>query len=240
VTITRRPAVGHAIGDRLRLTCLPLHVADAASLPFAHATDAALATTLSGRRRFQVIERAALEAVLREHHLSAAGLTDARVPVELGRLLGSEIVANGALVPFREGFESTVWLVNSATGTIFGTADGFIPAHDLAASQAMADELALGMERILPLVEGEVTDRRRSWVVTDLGERSGVRREMAVWLFTPGPEIRHPVTGEVLGRNGRIVAEAVIDKVLPAASRAALVHPTRRSRIHPGQRVITK
>jgi hypothetical protein len=75
LTITRRPAAAHGIGDRLRLTCLPLHVAAPASAPFAHATDASLAVVLTARRRFQLVERAALEAVLREHHLSAAGLT---------------------------------------------------------------------------------------------------------------------------------------------------------------------
>jgi len=240
LTITRRPATGHGIGDRLRLTCLPLHTADAASAPFAHATDASLYTVLTARRRFQVVERAALEAVLREHHLGAAGLTDARAPVQLGRLLGSEIVADGAVVPFREGFESTVWLVNTATGTIFGTADGFIPTHDLPASHGLAEALALGMERVLPLVEGQVTDRDGRRVVTDLGESTRVQPEMAIWVFESGPEIHHPTTGALLGRNGHIVAAAVIDQVLPAGSRATLVDPERRAQVHTGQSVITK
>jgi len=240
LTITRRPAAGHGIGDRLRLTCLPLHTADAASAPFAHATDTSLYAVLTARRRFQIVERAALEAVLREHHLSAAGLTDARVPVHLGRLLASEVVANGVVVPFREGFESTVWLVNTATGTIFGTADGFIPAHDLAASQGLAEALALGMERVLPLVEGRVTDHDGRWVMTDLGEPTRVQPEMTIWVFEPGPEVRHPTTGELLGRDGHIVADAVIDRVLPAASRASLVDAERRPQVHNGQRVVTK
>jgi len=240
LTIIRRPTAGHAIGDRLRLTCLPLHTADAASAAFAHATDASLYTVLATRRRFQVVERAALEAVLREHHLVAAGLTDARVPVHLGRLLGSEIVANGAVVPFREGFESTVWLVNTATGTIFGTADGFIPTHDLTGTHGLAEALALGMERVLPLVEGQVTDRGRTWVMTDLGQATRVQPEMAIWIFDAGPEIHHPTTGALLGRDGHIVTDAVIDRVLPGASRATLLDPERRSQVHTGQRVVTK
>jgi len=240
LTITRRPAAAHGIGDRLRLTCLPLHVAAPESAAFAHATDASLSVVMTARRRFQLVERAALEAVLREHHLSAAGLTDTHVPVHLGRLLESEVVANGAVVPFREGFESTMWLVNTATGTIFGATDGFVPAHDLAASQRLAEALALGMERILPLVEGQVTDREGSSVITDLGEPTHVQPEMAIWVFEPGPEIRHPTTGDLLGRDGHIVADAVIDRVLPAASRAILVDPGCRSQVHAGQRVVTK
>jgi hypothetical protein len=149
-------------------------------------------------------------------------------------------VASGAVIPFREGFESTMWLVNTATGTVFGTADAFVPAHDLAASQGLAEALALGIERVLPLVEGQVTDHDGSSVMTDLGETTRVQPEMAIWVFDPGPEIRHPTTGDLLGRDGHIVADAVIDRVLPAASRAILVDRGRRSQVHAGQRVVTR
>jgi hypothetical protein len=187
-----------------------------------------------------VVERTALEAVLREHHLGAAGLADRRTPMRLGRLLGSDVVANGALVPFREGFEATVWLVNAATSNILGVADGFMPARDLTASQGLAEALAVAMEQTLPLVEGVVTDRDGAVVVTDLGTDTHVKREMGIWVFEPGPSVRHPTTGEPLGRDGHVIAEATIERVLPTTSRALLIEPDSRSEVRAGQRVITK
>jgi hypothetical protein len=240
LTITRRPAPGHDIGDRLRLTCLPLHAADQSTGVVALATDTALYTVLADRRRFQLVERSALEAVLCEHHLSAAGLADRRTPSHLGRLLGSDVVAAGALVPFHEGFEATVWLVNAATSHLLGIADGFMPARDLTASRGLAEKLAVAMEQTLPLVEGEVIDRDAAAIVTDLGETTRVKPEMGLWVFEPGPQLHHPTTGVPLGRDGHVIAEAVIDQVRPTTSRAVLVDPARRSEIHAGQRAITK
>jgi hypothetical protein len=240
VTIRRRPTPGRSIGDRLRLTCLPLSAADPSTTAVARAVDASLYTVLATRQRFQLVERAALEAVLREHHLCVAGLADRRSSVRLGRLLGSDVVAIGAVVPFREGFEATLWLVNTATSNILGEADGFMPARDLTASQGLAEALAVAMEQTLPLVEGRVTDRDGATIVTDLGKGSRVKPEMGLWIFEPGPEVHHPVTGEPLGRDGHVIAEAVIERVLPAASRAQLVGSARRSGVHTGQLVITK
>ena len=240
LTVTRRPTPGRSIGDRLRLTCLPLTAADRATTVIARATDASLYTILTARHRFQLAERAALEAVLREHHLFAAGLADKHLSVRIGHLLGSDVVVVGAVVPFREGFEATLWLVNTATGNIFGEADGFTPARDLTASQGIAEALAVGMEQTLPLVEGWVTERHGGAIVTDLGETTRVKQEMGMWVFEPGPELHHPVTGAPLGHDGHVVAEAVIDEVLPATSRALLVDRARRGAVHAGQRVITK
>lgn len=240
LTVARRPTPGRDIGDRLRLTCMPLHAADRSTAVVARATDAFLYPVLTARQRFRLAERAALAAVLREHHLCAAGLADRRIPVRVGRLLGSDIVAIGAVVPFHEGFEATVWLVNTATSNILGEADGFMPARDLTASQGLAEALAVAMEHTLPLVEGWVTDREGTTIVTDLGESTRVKQEMGVWVFEPGPELYHPTTGEPLGRDGHVVTAAVIDQVLPATSRAILVEPGRRSEVRAGQRVITQ
>jgi hypothetical protein len=72
-----------------------------------------------------------------------------------------------------------------------------------------------------PHVEGEVVEVRGKTVTLSVGRRQGVVPGMAVSLIRPGREIRHPKTGELLGRTEEPVGRATVTQVFDTVSTAA-------------------
>ena len=105
---------------------------------------------------------------------------------------------------------------------------------------AIADQVAA----LFPRISGDVIEVQGSTVTLGIGRRDGVQSGLALTLIRPGRELRHPKTGELLGRTesqvGRLRVEQVFEAYsigsVPAGTQAA---PGDVARISAGKQRIT-
>ena len=74
------------------------------------------------------------------------------------------------------------------------------PALELRVSR-VADEAAKEIAGIFPLMQGLVVEVDGNRVLVDLGARQGAYEGMELEVHREGEEIKHPVTGQLLGRR---------------------------------------
>jgi hypothetical protein len=91
-----------------------------------------------------------------------------------------------------------------------------------------------------PSLAGEVLEVKDKEVVVSVGRREGAQAGMEFSLFREGRELRHPKTGEVLGRAEQELGVAVVSQVSERYSVAAVaggagVRPGDRARIPAGE-----
>ncbi len=75
---------------------------------------------------------------------------------------------------------------------------------------------------LFPKVQGEVLEVRDSTVTLDIGLRDGARAGLEVDLFREGGEIKHPRTGEVLGRAEEALGKARLTQAQESFSLATI------------------
>jgi hypothetical protein len=105
---------------------------------------------------------------------------------------------------------------------------------------AIADQVAA----LFPRVSGDVIEVQGGTVTLSVGKRDGVQPGLELMLFRPGRELRHPKTGEILGRTetevGRLRVEQVFESYstgsTPPGTQAA---PGDIARISAGKQRIT-
>lgn len=89
------------------------------------------------------------------------------------------------------------------------------------AAEAQRPRLSLLVEQILalfPSVKGEVIKVQENRVTLSAGRRQGLRRGMSLELFREGRELRHPETGELLGRTEQPLGQVSVAQVLEGYS----------------------
>lgn len=90
------------------------------------------------------------------------------------------------------------------------------------------------IEALFPPVSGEVIEVQDSQLILTLSRRDGIGPGVEVSVFREGRELRHPRTGQVLGRMEEPVGRAALTDVREAYSVAT--HPDA-SQVRPGDRV---
>jgi hypothetical protein len=81
--------------------------------------------------------------------------------------------------------------------------------------------LAVRLVQEFPLVQGVVmdVDLPAQHLYSDLNEQDHrVRMDMKCIVYRKGEEIRHPVTGKVMGTKTEILCEGLIDELQPQMS----------------------
>ena len=79
---------------------------------------------------------------------------------------------------------------------------------------AIADQVTA----LFPRVSGDVIEVQGSVVTLSIGKRDGLQPGLEMTLFRQGRELRHPKTGEVLGRTESTVGRVRVDEVFEAYS----------------------
>jgi len=97
---------------------------------------------------------------------------------------------------------------------------------------------------LFPKVDGEVIEVQGSTVTLALGSRDGLVPNVELSLYRQGRELRHPKTGEILGRTEQAVGRLAIREVFEAystgtASQGSEVQPGDRARISAGKIKLT-
>ena len=114
------------------------------------------------------------------------------------------------------------------------------PSAPSASLVAIADQVAA----LFPRVSGEVIEVQGATVTLGIGKRDGVQPGLELALFRQGRELRHPKTGEVLGRTESQVGRLRVEQVFEAYSTGSVASGTQPApgdvaRISAGKQRIT-
>lgn len=85
-----------------------------------------------------------------------------------------------------------------------------------------AEEAAAKLAEAFPVVQGSVTGVERDRILIDLGAKQ-VYQGMELQVYREGDEVKHPVTGEVLGRRDKRLGFLRVVEVKEKFSEAAIV-----------------
>jgi len=219
-----------------------------------------LITALVQAGRFTVVERERVSDLRREQEFQRGGMVDAATAVEVGKLLGAELVVHGVVTKATEQkvdkfsydlvrveVAVDVRAVHTGSGQIVisRTADGRIVsgptdydplyAH---ATMAALDSVAALVANAAPLV-GLVVAVDGGEVTTDLGERYGVAAGDQFVVFRRGEPLTHPTTGERIGWRKTVLGRLEITATEEALSTGQLATVTSRDvALQPGDIVM--
>jgi hypothetical protein len=103
-------------------------------------------------------------------------------------------------------------------------------------AQTMPPSLGVLVDQVLalfPKVDGEVIEIQDGTITLSLGSRDGLIPGVELALYRQGRELRHPRTGEMLGRTEQAVGRVVIQQVFESYSTGM---PGQGSEVQPGDR----
>ena len=124
-------------------------------------------------------------------------------------------------------------LVLLAAGFAWAQTQGQTPSPGTPPVAAPLTVLVDDLVGLFPKVQGEVVEVRDSTLTLDVGKKDGVRPGLEVELYREGREIRHPKTGEVLGKAEEALGRTRITDAQEAFSLAGVDKP---GELKPGDR----
>ncbi len=103
------------------------------------------------------------------------------------------------------------------------------PGSTTASIAALADQVA----SLFPKLDGDVIEVQGQSVTLALGRKDGLVQGIELALYREGRELRHPRTGQVLGRTEQAVGRALVEQVFEAY---AIARVTEGAEVRPGDR----
>jgi len=193
-------------------------------------------------RRFDLMERGQLSAVLGEAKFQSSGLVDDATAVALGKQLGVKFIVlgsfNGNMSPNTEQVyniltkdtrPATFWagtaninlrMVNVETGKIQETFVATGTSKDANATKSLTEllkDLAVKLNREVsnkfPLTGFVIKLLGEKEAVIDLGSKDGVGKGDQFAVVQRGEDIVHPVTGRVIRGQKKIITELKVTSV---------------------------
>jgi hypothetical protein len=115
----------------------------------------------------------------------------------------------------------------AAASALWAQSSTRTPAAPSASLVAIAEQVAA----LFPRVSGEIIEVQGSTVTLGIGKRDGVQPGLELSLFRPGRELRHPKTGEVLGRTEAQVGRLRVEQVFEAYSTGSVPAGTQPTEV---------
>src|SRR5438876_2481211 len=126
-------------------------------------------------------------------------------------------------------------------GRLLAHAAVFVPlilaATAGASAQTAPPTLGVLVNQVLalfPKVNGEVLEVQGTTLTLSLGQRDGLVAGVELTAYREGRELRHPKTGEILGRTEEVLGRVTVQRVQEAYATGAVVEGTD---IRPGDKV---
>ena len=210
--LTYDPSRVTQVGSRLALAVLPFDSKGDAQKVTISITDK-LVTQLVNLRRFRVMERAALEKVLKEQKLQNSGIVDEKTAVNVGKIAGADAIIIGD-VNILGGFAKvSARVIDTETSETIVAKEEQSEGVTVADIEKTVDRIAIDVYNELPIVEGYVVNQDQDLFYIDIGSEKGIRKGSKCVVFREGDKILHPVTGEVLGTKVTKLGEVVVVQV---------------------------
>jgi len=179
-----------------------------------------LITSLANTGRFEVVERAQLQKVLKEQQLGISGVINQETAAKVGELLGVKVIVSGSVIQIGNTYDVNARLINVQDGSIIKAER--VRGVGLDGVERLMDSLAESFKKEFPL-EGYVVMVSGKRAMIDLGRINGVEPGMRFFALRKGAPVRHPVTGKMLAGEDIRIGEMVVQNVEREASWAEIV-----------------
>jgi len=228
------------VGERMSVAVLPFEN-KGASHDLGDIIFDKMITALFNKGRFIVIERSKLETIMKEHQLGASGLLDANTAVELGRGLGVDAIILGSVAATSSGSISLdARAINTETAAIIVAHDSYSSRSDQKSVKNAVDYLADKFVSSLPLIAGTVIRMDGGGIMLDIGRNGGIKKGIKCIIYREGNEIRHPVSGEILGKETSIIGEVLVTDPFDKYSSGRVLKTEAGQMITVGDKFLTK
>jgi len=167
-------------------------------------------TSLVRTGRFDVVERAQLQKILKEQQLGMTGMINQETAAKVGELLGVKVIITGSVIRLGNIYDVNTRVINVEDGSILKAEK--IRGPGLDAIEQMMDSLADTIKKDFH-IEGYVVMVTGKRAMVDLGKGHGVEPGMKFVAFRKGAPVRHPVTGKMLKTEDIKIGEMAIQTV---------------------------
>ncbi len=200
------------VGSRLAIAVLPFDGKGAAA-KFKDVVTNKLINELVNSRRFKVIERSAIDKIITEQKVQASGAVDDKTAVKLGKIAGADALVIGTVTVIDNSLKVSVRLVDVETAETLVAQD----ANSENTSQQVIDNTVGNAATLvineLPIIEGDIIKVDADELFIDIGSVNGVKRGTKCVVFREGESIKHPISGEILGKKVTRLGEIIVIQV---------------------------
>jgi hypothetical protein len=239
IVVSRKVAEVRRLDARLRVILLPLATKSDPS-PHGDTVYDHLFNAFVNQRRFDLVERQQLDAILRELKLSQTDLVDPATAARIGKIVAAEGLLIGSVTATPQALEVFVRFVDVETSVVLAAEDVYAEDLTFRAVETLMEGLAWKFGQRFPMVEGLVMKTEGKTIFVDLGSKQAIKKYMKLILFREGEALTHPLTGKVLGAPTETLGEARVEVVLEELSQATLLAPAPSAAVKQLDKVITK
>ena len=198
------------VGERMGIAVLPFEN-KGASKDLGDVVLDKMITVLVNQHRFKVMERAQLSNILAEQKLGMSGILDAATAARIGKGIGVDAIVMGSVMLTKNGSVSIdARVIDTESARIITARDGYSGSSDMQSVKNMVENIARAITEDLRLVDGFVIQVNGGKIMLDKGTSSGLKPGMKCIIYREGRQIRHPITGEILGKETEIVGEVLV------------------------------
>lgn len=227
------------VGERLSVAVFPFEN-KGASKDLGEIILDKMITVLHQQGRFEIMERSQLSRVLEEQQLGMTGIVEATTAAQIGKSIGVDAIVLGSVAAASSGAISVdARVIDTESAAIVSAEDAYSGSSDIQSVKNTVENLARKLTEALPLVEGYIIRNDGDKLTLDTGRNGGLNKGMKCVVYKEGAEIKHPITGEVLGKQTVILGEILITDVFSKFSVAKILSTDNQS-ISIGDRFLTK
>ena len=198
------------VGERMGVAVLPFEN-KGASRDLGEIILDKMITVLWNQGRFKVMERAALDKIIAEQSLGQTGMIDAATVAEIGKGIGVDAIIYGSVAASTSGALSIdVRVIDTESAAIIVAHDAYTGSSDAQSVKNAVENLARKITESLPLVEGYVIKIEGEKLLLDVGRIGGLKKGMKCIIYKEGETVKHPITGEIYGKETTILAEVFV------------------------------
>ncbi|MBL7994065.1 hypothetical protein JNM05_01725 [bacterium] len=236
--LTYDPSKVTQVGSRLSIAVLPFTTKGQAANGGESVTEKMI-TQLVNMRRFRVIERGAIDQVIKEQNFGMSDMADEQAAVKVGKIAGADAIVLGS-VNVETGFAKvSARLIDTETSETIVARDEKSDLTSTAMVEGLVEKVAVNIYNDLPLVEGFVVSVEAGLIYLDIGTLVGVRKGSKCVAYREGDPIKHPVTKEVLGKRVTKLCELVVIEVQEKLAVSKIVGKAEGD-LKVGDRVVVK
>jgi TolB-like protein len=235
--LTYDPSRVTQVGSRLAIAVLPFEAKGDAQKLNVSVTDK-LVTQLVNLRRFKVMERTALEKVLKEQKLQTSGIVDEKTAVNVGKIAGADAIIIGDVNVVGGFAKVSARVIDTETSETIVAKEEQAQGAGIEDVERTVGRVAIDIYNELPIVEGYVVSQDQDLFYIDIGSEKGIRKGSKCVAFREGDKIRHPVTGEILGSRVTKLGELVVVQVQNKLAATKIVESEGDIKV--GDRVVVK
>lgn len=212
VTKKYDPNKSTQVGSRLAVAVLPFE-ADRSGQQYKDGVSNEMINQLVGLQRFRVIERSAMEKIVSEQKIQASGVVDDKSAVKLGKIAGADALVLGSITVIDGKVKVSARLVDVETAETIVAQDAVSENTASESVDRTVSNVATLLFNELPILEGDVIKVDTDELFIDIGGSNGVRKGTKCVVFRQGESIKHPISGEILGRKVTRLGEIIVIQV---------------------------